>query len=277
MIMWFRRDLRLADNPALHAAIDESASSRNQQIIALFVLDPRLYGPAGLARRSYLAKSLRALDSSLGGALTIRHGDPVTVVPQLAQAVGSRSVHITGDFGPYGRLRDTAVRERLKGAGAQLITTGSNYAAPPRSIRKPDGQPYRVFTPFYRRWLDHIESVVPTRDNFADWLRCSDSDIDLSPLADLGLSPTVPTAGEQAAHNRWAQFLANDVAHYAQTRNIPGADRSSKISVHLKWGELHPRTLLIDLASGWMHNRLRMLTASFLVKDLHLDWRVGAR
>src|SRR3712207_5503866 len=105
-VMWFRRDLRLADNPALLAACDAG------DVVPLFVLDPLLWGRSGPARRAYLAASLHELDSALGGALVVRHGDPVDVVTEVAEEVDSGAVHAAADFGPYGRVRDEDVAAR---------------------------------------------------------------------------------------------------------------------------------------------------------------------
>src|SRR5690349_25123228 len=109
-VMWFRRDLRLADNPAL---LDACASDG---VLPLFVLDPALWGPAGPSRRAYLGASLRSLDASLrqrGAGLSVVRGDPVRRVVLAARAVGATRVHVAADFGPYGRRRDVAVGEAL--------------------------------------------------------------------------------------------------------------------------------------------------------------------
>ena len=106
-VMWFRRDLRLADNPALLAACEAD------EVVPLFVIDPVLWSAAGQVRRAYLSGSLAALDESLDGALVVRHGDPREVVPALAEEVGAGSVHVAADFGPYGRLRDEQVADAL--------------------------------------------------------------------------------------------------------------------------------------------------------------------
>ena len=100
-IVWFRRDLRVRDQPVF-----EAAAARARRSLAVFVLDPRLLDPSGGRRRTFLYRSLRDLDESLGGRLLVVRGDPAEAIPQLAGAVGARSVHIAADFGPYGRERD---------------------------------------------------------------------------------------------------------------------------------------------------------------------------
>ncbi|CAI9399185.1 cryptochrome/photolyase family protein [Nocardioides sp. T2.26MG-1] len=343
-IMWFRRDLRLRDNPALLEAATDGP------VLPLFVLDPRLWGPAGPSRRAYLTASLRALDASLrehGTRLSVLHGDPAHQVPLAAGAVGARRVHAAGDYGPYGRQRDGAVEHALAGAEVELVRTGSPYAVAPGRVTTGAGEPYRVFTPFHRAWAEHGWRAPVDAPRPGDWLALDESGE--IPDADPPAGLTLPEAGEDAALRRWADFL-DRVDAYAEDRDRPGVDGTSRMSVHLKWGEIHPRTLLADLArlrsdgaatyrkelawrefyadvlharpetardylrpefarmrydepgarleawregrtgfpvvdaglrqlraTGWMHNRVRMIAASFLVKDLHLEWHHGAR
>src|SRR5919206_1229914 len=142
-VVWFRRDLRVRDQPTFLAAAEAA-----QESLALFVLDPALLRPAGAARRTYLHRSLRALDAALGGRLLVVRGDPAEVVPQVAAAADAGTVHVAADFGPYGTRRDDAVAKALADAGRKLVRTGSPYAVAPGRVRKADGQPFRVFGPF---------------------------------------------------------------------------------------------------------------------------------
>ena len=342
-VMWFRRDLRLSDNPALVAAAADGP------VLPLFVLDRALWGPAGPSRRSYLAASLRSLDASLrdrGGRLSVTEGDPVERVLAAAQAVGAERVHVAADLGPYGSERDVAVERTLAEHEIELVRTGSPYAVTPGRVTTGAGEPYRVFTPYHRAWADHGWRGPIDAPADVDWLEVESVEVP-DPEAPAGL--TLPEAGEEAALRRWADFLER-VASYDEERDRPGVDGTSHMSVHLKWGEVHPRTLLADLsrlrstgaatyrkelawrefyadvlaarpdsardylrpefarmrydepgdqlaawqegrtgfpvvdaglrqlrATGWMHNRVRMIVASFLVKDLHLEWQHGAR
>ena len=342
--MWFRRDLRLRDNPALLEACADG------DVLPLVVLDPALWGPAGPSRRSYFGDSLRALDASLrelGGRLSVVRGDPVREVPLAARAVGARRVHAAADYMPYGRRRDEAVGSALAEAGVELARTGSPYAVAPGRVTSGGGTPYQVFTPFHRAWSAHgwrAPADVPAHDG---WLELDGTTaIPETPLPD-GL--VLPEAGEDAARRQWSDFLSR-IDRYDEDRDKPGVDGSSRMSVHLKYGEVHPRTLLADIAalpgpgaatfrkelawrdfyadvtfhqprtareylrpalaamahdepgarldawkagrtgfpivdagmrqlrsSGWVHNRVRMIVASFLVKDLHVEWQHGAR
>ncbi|EXG79526.1 cryptochrome/photolyase family protein [Cryptosporangium arvum] len=346
-VFWFRRDLRLIDNPALLEAV---SAAGDDGVRALFVLDPVPFRASGGPRTSHLARSLRALDDALGGALLIRHGDPVTEVPRAAAEIDADEVYIAADYGPYGSRRDQRVEKALLDAGATLHRTGSPYAVAPGRVRKPDGTPYRVFTPFSKAWRTHGWRGPVDAPKKVSWLPAKDGDgfPDVPDLPDVEL----PEAGEDAARERLAAFLDEKVRHYKSDRNRPDHDGTSRLSVHLKYGELHPRTILAELAKhrgegadtfrneicwrdfyadvmfhrpesvwesldqrvgsietdsgkqaderfeawaagrtgfpivdagmrqllsvGWMHNRVRMITASFLVKDLHLPWQRGA-
>ena len=348
-IAWFRRDLRLADNPALAAAAARAVASGDNRVIPVFVLDPRVWEPAGPVRRAYLVASLASLRDSLGGVLHVVAGDPARAIPALADRVGAGSVHVAKDFGPYGAARDDAVRDALPG-GVEWVATGSPYAVAPGRVTKPDGTRYRVYTPFYRAWLRHgWRSPALDPDRAVEWWAPDDGDA-LPPAPDLG-DLRLPPAGEQAALDRWERFRNGALAEYAELRDRPDVDGTSALSHHLKWGEIHPRTLLADLgegpgdeafrreiawrefyadviagrpdaarrsldprfdddldwdsgrtaeerfeawaagrtgypfvdagmrqlrAEGWVHNRVRMVVASFLVKDLHLPWQRGA-
>ena len=351
-VLWFRRDLRRHDNPALVAALDAARSDGDDTVVALFVLDPRLWAAAGETRRAWLSRSLRALDASLDGALVVRHGDPVSVVPEVAAAAGASTVHVAADFGPYGAVRDRAAAESLASSGRSLVRTGSPYAVAPGRVVKGDGTAYRVYTPFYRAWLAHgWRGPADDPDRWPSW-RTDPT----GPLASEGVPAVpggvdLPPVGEAAALERWHAFRTEGLASYAYLRDRPDLAGTSVLSAHLRWGEIHPRTLLADLdgstshtvfrkelawrefyadvlhrapesarswldprfgamehdegpdadarfdawcqgrtgypfvdagmrqllGEGWMHNRVRMVTASFLVKDLHLPWQRGAR
>ena len=344
VILWLRRDLRLADHPALHAAVEAADGGR---VLPLFVIDPRLWRPAGAPRLVWLLRSLHAWSASADGALVVREGDPVDVVAQVADELGAQSVHVSADSGPYGRDRDDRTAAAL---GARpLVRTGSPYAIGPGSVTKPDGTPYQVFTPFFRAWLDRgWPAAAGDPPTGLRWARTVEShDLPAEPdLADV----TLPDVGERAALDRWHEFVDTALAAYGTDRDRPDLDGTSGLSAHLKYGEIHPRTLLADLAdhrgkgaevfrselawrdfyadvlwhhpasareylrpayarmryddpgpgfaawcegrtgfpfvdagmrqllaTGWVHNRVRMVVASFLVKDLHVEWQHGAR
>ena len=144
-IFWFRRDLRLGDNPALLSAIAEG-----EEVLPIFILDPKLIKTAGSKRLAYLGQSLRLLDESLGNNLHVIAGDQITVLNDLIKKYQVGSVHISAEYEPYGAKRDAAIEE----SGIKLTRTGSPYAVAPGRVRKPsDDTPYRVYTPFYKACL----------------------------------------------------------------------------------------------------------------------------
>jgi len=343
-LMWFRRDLRLHDNPAL-----VEAAELDQRVLPVFVLDPALVKPSGAPRLAVLYRTLRALDQQLGGKLVVRHGSPRRVLPALAREVGAEAVFCAGDFGPYGRRRDDQVAEALDGVtlqGVELHRVGSPYAVPPGSVRNGSGQNYKVYSAFYRAWRDR-GWPEPVRSVRPDWFAADGDGVPDDPELPAGLR--LPPVGERVARQAWRDYLESGLAGYPDQRDRPDLDATSRMSVHLKWGTIHPRTLLADLtarhetyrrelawrefyadvlysrpetareyyqpllrglryatgrtaadrlrawtegrtgypivdagmrqllAEGWMHNRVRMVVASFLVKDLHLEWTDGAR
>jgi deoxyribodipyrimidine photo-lyase len=344
-LVWFRRDLRLSDHPALIDAVQ--AARGGGVVVPAFCVDERLWEPSGDNRRAFLSGCLRALDEDIGGHLVVRHGDPVRVLPTLAAEVGATDVFVTADFGPYGARRDTEVGDALARDGRALYRVGSPYAIEPGVIRNGSGAPYKVFTPFSRAWAAHGWPGPSRAPAAVPWA---------TGVASEGVpdAPAIPAAlpdpGEAAAKRAARRFWDTHLDAYDEQRDRPGADATSRLSPYLKWGCLHPRQLLHKLGrsgaeqtfrtelcwrefyadvlhhrpetarqalnpamagmavdgrgtagrfsawcegrtgypivdagmrqlvgEGWMHNRVRMLVASFLVKDLHLDWTRGAR
>jgi len=338
-IIWFRRDLRIGDHPALLEAIKNS-----DEIVPLFILDKTQIEEAGAKLLAYMGQSLRALDESLGNKLHIIEGDQVEVLKDLIARYNVTEVHISDEYERYGAARDA----RVEAAGIPLVRTGSPYAVKPGRVVKPsDATPYRVYTPFYRAWRTHgyREPVAAPKDVKAP-----------TPPAEYRKFPDFPfpdgvqviEAGEAAALRRFKEFKKKGLDSYDENRNFANIDGTSKMSTYLKFGEIHPRTLLsgldetkaqdtfrkeiawrefyadvlfnnpdtdteyyaprfkemrydkpgkqfqlwcegktgypfVDAAmrqlllEGWMHNRTRMVVASFLVKDLHLEWQLGER
>ncbi len=340
-IWWIRRDMRIADNKALVAA------ASNGDVIPLFVLDPTLVATAGDSRLSFMYENLRSLNDSMNGALVVRHGDPLTEVLHVAREAGSQHVHIATDFAPYGRKRDAAVRSALQDHNITLHEDDSPYAVNPGVVRKDDGNPLQVFTPFYKRWVNVGWTSAPkAKPRYANASHL-DQGLPVSPDTNCEL----PSAGEKAAWKRWEKWSAAGLQTYKDERNRPDIDGTSMLSPYLRFGVLHPRQLLSQLtsgpgadhfrselcwrefygdvlfhkphtawknlqqkmdalpvdtdkkaqerfaaftagqtgypivdagirqmlATGWMHNRVRMIVASFLIKDLHLPWQWGAR
>jgi deoxyribodipyrimidine photo-lyase len=338
-IIWFRRDLRINDHPALLAAIESS-----DQVIPLFILDKKQIAEAGAKLLAYMGQSLKALDLSLDNRLHIIEGDQVEILQELISQYKVEEVHISAEYERYGADRDA----RVEAAGIKLVRTGSPYAVTPGRVLKPsDATPYKVYTPFYRGWRTHgyrAPAVTPKKFKIVqptDKYRAF-------PDFQFPEGVHVIEAGEAAALKRFKEFTKSGLDSYDENRNFASIDGTSKMSTYLKFGEIHPRTLLENLGEskahdtfrkeiawrefyadvlfnnpmtdvdyyapkfaemrydkpgaqfkawcegktgypfvdaamrqlvleGWMHNRTRMVVASFLVKDLHLEWQVGER
>ncbi|MCW2681967.1 MAG: phrA [Frankiales bacterium] len=234
-VLWLRRDLRLADHPALLAARDES-----DEVLPLFVLDDVLRGTSGAPRLAFLYRCLRELEERTDGRLRVLTGRPEDVVPRVAREVGATGVHISSDHAPYGRSRDERVREALE--DVPLVATGSPYGITPGVLRKDDGTPFRVYSPYARAWRARgLHSPAPT-PRVLPW---TDGDLPTDGVPDdPDLDGVVlPEAGERAATARWKAFVGAGASSYAETRNRPAADGTSGMSVYLKYGCVHPRTL----------------------------------
>jgi deoxyribodipyrimidine photo-lyase len=334
-VVWFRRDLRLHDNPAW-----AFATASADRITALYVVDPSLRADAPF-RFTQLWAHLHALDQALqglGGRLLVCSGAPAEVVPEVAQEIGARLVTVNADVTPYARRRDQAVEARL---GEIWQPWWGNLVHPPESVVTAGGRTSRVFTPFANKWM---------RQSLADWPETKPTVIADDPgegVPDV-MSEPFQTGGEDAARERLFEF-ARRVDTYDHSRNFPAVDGTSVLSADLHFGTLAPRTVvstigtatkgrasfvrqlawrdwyahllwempsmvdtslrsdldgvdwendpddiaawrsgrtgypLVDAGmrqlatTGWMHNRVRMITASFLVKDLLVDWRIGER
>lgn len=345
-VVWFRRDLRVADHPAL-----AEAAARGR-VVCLFVVDPGLLGRrhhTAPARLRFLRAGLEALDAELrelGGRLVIRHGDPAELVPAVAGESGADRVHVTREISPRGRGRDERVRAALAATGIDLVEHEGDLLVAPEDLPGPTGNGYRVFTPFYRVWRRAaIPHHRPAPDRLDDPGIASDDDTGL-PDGD----PPLP-AGPQAARARLVAFIGNqDVEYYRDERDLVADDTTSHLSPYLRFGmctsaqiaralglpepaslgrEAYWRQIawreffhhllwrrpeaatmslleqyrdlvwdndlaqldawrrgltgypLVDAGmrqladTGWIHNRARMVAASFLVKDLLIDWRLG--
>lgn len=354
-ILWFRRDLRLHDHPALVAA-----SAAHARIVPLFVLDPALLGGrfASSNRTWFLLGAIRSLRHALrehGSDLLVRVGDPRAEVPAIARATGAGAVYVSRDHAPYGRARDTAVATALALDGVAWHPRRGVLVHEPEDVLTGDGGPFSVYSPFRRAWerLDHgpvagvPDKVPPLPGDLVPGAIPSLADLGLGerPTADVGL---LPEPGESAARRRLDRWLAAGVDAYQSKRDrMDLVDGTSRLSGDLHLGLISPaevvarvigpgdgrRTFINEIvwrefyahvlfhrpqvrrrafraefealpwsdddaafvawqtgrtgypivdagmrqlaASGWMHNRARMIAASFLTKDLLIDWRRG--
>lgn len=363
VILWMRRDLRLDDNPALRAALVDC-----DRLVPVYVHAPDEEAPwsPGAASRWWLHWSLLALDGSLrslGSRLWIVRGDSLGRLRQIAAATGARRIHWNRLYDPAARARDGRIKGALRSDGLRVESHPGSVLFEPWELATGAGDPYRVFTPFWRRCTERLGglSALPAPST----LPPGPDGLESCPLEALDLLPRIPwdaglratwTSGEAAAQARARAFLLKRVQAYAGERDRPDRDGTSGLSPHLHFGEISPRRLLALVAerwggpsadpaapfvreigwrefayhliyhfpqttdepldprfaglpwrsagadhmlrawqrgetgiplvdagmrqlwgTGWMHNRVRMVVASFLTKNLRLPWQSGAR
>lgn len=349
-IWWVRRDLRLDDNQALQTAVETA-----DKVVPVFILDPGLLASSYSSenRNAFLFDGLRRLDEDLrhlGSYLIIRRGEPVSELCRLAAEVSAEAVFAEPDYSPYARRRD----ERA-GSELMMIWCGSPAAYPPEILRKGDGTPYTIFTPFSRAWMavpNSSRTAVAARPDAIQ----TPANINGMLLAEKPERDALFSAGEDHALRRLDQFINEEIDSYHLQRDRMDLNGTSALSPYLRFGMLSarravdaakraadqgrgfdskkgPETWLRELiwrdfyisilhhfpqvrsgnfrprrvrwgndpteflawkagqtgypivdaamrqlaADGWIHNRARMIVASFLTKDLLIDWRWGER
>jgi deoxyribodipyrimidine photo-lyase len=345
VIIWFRQDLRLADNAALRAAAATGAP-----LVCLYVLDDAAAGDwkMGGASRWWLHHSLTALDKSLKGHLVLRLGDAAAVLQSLMRETGADRVFWNRCYEPFAVSRDTALKADL-GEAAQSFDGALLHE--PWALKTQGGTPFRVFTPFWKAMRQmEVDLPQPAPRNLRFHPVKSEK------LGDWNLLPAKPDwanrfdwmLGEKSAQSALYDFL-DEVNGYARARDVPDQRGTSRLSPHLHWGEISPRqiwhavrthghgagseTFLKELGwrdfcaqllfhnsdlssqpldkrfikfpwrkgdkdfrawtrgqtgipivdagmrqlwqTGWMHNRVRMIVASLLIKHLGIHWRRG--
>ncbi len=360
VLLWHRRDLRLQDNAALSEAAQHSL-----QVVPVFVFDRQILErlDTAPARVAFMLQALQRLQEGyrqLGLTLVWRLGDPGVELQQLATELGAQAVFWNEDVEPFARQRDRRVQESLAAAGIRSFVCQDLMLHPAGEVLTQTGEPYSVFTPFWRRW-----SSLPKRDPYPVPKGLQPlpnlEEQPLPSLADLGFVCTqeIPAAGEAAAQQLLEDFCGGlRILDYERSRNFPAEEGTSRLSPHLRWGTLGIRQVwqatveveaevrseeaqaslqtwrqelcwrefykhvlahwphvetgayrrafdalawdnrqdwfqawcagetgypMVDAAmrqlnqTGWMHNRCRMIVASFLTKDLLIDWRWGER
>ena len=354
-IVWFRDDLRLADNPALRAALDGDGP-----VLGLYVLDEASPGvrPLGGAARWWLHHSLASLAARLaerGGKLVLRRGPAGRILRELVDETGATAVFWNRRYGGAERDIDAETKTALRESGVEVASFAASLLFEPWTVTTGAGTPFRVYSPFWRACLalPAPRAPLPEPREVPGPAHAPASDR----LDDWGLLPTAPDwagglrerwePGEPAARQRLRTFIDDDLADYGPARDESGAGATSLLSPRLRWGELSPHAVwhaaiaaggggpflgelgwrefawhtlfhapdlaernlrpefdrfpwpplrpdhlsawqegrtgvpLVDAGmrelweTGHMHNRVRMVTASFLVKNLRIDWRHG--
>lgn len=358
-ILWFRQDLRLTDLPALQAAVGDGRS-----VLPVYILDDSAAGAwlPGSASRWWLHHSLTALREAiraLGGELIFRSGDSMNVLKALCSETGAREVHCSRRYEPWAAEQEVAAHDGLKEAGITLRRYPGALLHEPGTVLTQGGDPFKVFTPFWRacqraevptpRPMPEITWHAPVNSESLDAWKLRPSAPDWAEGWDRLWSP-----GEAGANERLELFLESAVDAYADARDLPAVDATSRLSPHLHHGEISPRQIwarceaikaarggstravekfqaelgwrefsyhllhffpsiperafkdnfeafpwrtdaenlrrwqrgqtgypIVDAGmrelwhTGYMHNRVRMVVASFLCKHLLLPWRAG--
>lgn len=352
IIIWFRRDLRLADNPALDAAVKSK-----RPLILLYILETDAAREDGAAKKVWLHHSLLSLANDIqsrGGQLVLKKGAAKPILDELIMQSGASALYWNRRYTEDGRKIDGAIKSDLKSRGLDVQSFSANLLTEPWALKTKTGGFYKVFTPYWRATRAQllVDAALPAPDSLVSHATSSLSlnDLDLRPK-DRNWGAKIMQgwqAGEGGAHNRLKQFLENSVQDYGVQRDMPANESgTSRLSPHLAHGEISPRQIwhaarnsgkntdkflseigwrefsyvlmyhVPKLASenfkpafdafewdddrqaltrwqrgqtgypfvdagmrelwqtGWQHNRVRMVCASFLIKHLLQDWRAG--
>jgi len=353
IIVWFRRDLRLADNPALF-----EAAQSGRPVVPVYLWEDDAPRPLGSAARWWLHHSLKALSrqlAALGVPLLLRQGRAIEELPRLAAEIGADTVLWNRRTAPREAALDTAVTRALVALGLRVESFNAGLLFEPGAVRTRSGQPFQVFTPFWRACLALPE---PARPLPAPAALTGMTGLSGDAVDEWRLLPATPdwakgigavwTPGEDAARARLCDFIEEGLTRYTLRRDHPDQDGTSRLSGHLAFGEIGPRQVwhaarragaepadgflrelgwrefshhtlafspdfaeqpqrrefrdfpwtedagqwaafiagrtgypIVDAGmralwdTGWMHNRVRMIAASFLVKDLLIPWQRG--
>ncbi|MGB0664417.1 MAG: cryptochrome/photolyase family protein [Pontibacterium sp.] len=243
-IMWFRQDLRLKDNPALHAACEAG------QVLPIFIDDDTAPRPIGGASRWWLHHSLNALNKSLNQQLRVFKGSPLAILKALIAETGAQSVVWNRCYEPWQIARDKEIKAALKAQGVAVNSYQANLLWEPWTLLNKTGTPYKVFTPYYRKGCLQAPApreVLPA-PSFDDRLYVEATAEALN-IGDLALIPDIPwynemaqqwVPGEEGAADNLSRFLSRPVERYDTARDKPSVKGTSRLSPHLHFGEISP-------------------------------------
>ena len=278
-IVWFRRDLRLTDNPALRAACEHA-----RQVIALYVHAPEEDGewtPGG-ASRWWLHHSLLRLDESLrvrGGRLTLRRGASLATLLAVARESGAGQVYWNRLYDPARVAHDTQIKAALREAGLECESFNAALLHEPWEVRTGQGDPYRVFTPFWKSCaarLDALPRPLPAPQRIAN----PQAPTTTLALDELGLLPRIRwdaglhetwTPGEAGALAQLESFADGAIASYGEGRNRPDRPETSRLSPYLHFGEIGPRQCLAAARNAVAERPAAQSSADSFVREI--GWR----
>lgn len=282
ILFWHRRDLRTVDNVGLDAA-----RQRSPKVVGVFCLDPNILqrDDVAPARLAYMLGSLQELQESYaqaGSQLLILQGEPLEKIPALAQALNAKAVYLNRDVEPYGRQRDRAMKEALRSIGIEIQGIWDQLMHAPRQVMTGAGQPYTVYSPFWRNWNSQPKAQPVAALEGAEGLSESEQAIAASSvtplpgLSDLGLSwenelPIAP--GTAAAQARLEEFCDRAIEAYGEQRNFPATDGTSRLSAALKFGTIGIRTVWAVTETVDQHSRSDESRQNVQTWRQELAWR----
>jgi len=274
VILWFRRDLRLRDNPALAQAVQTG-----RPIAPVYILDPAHGRTPGAASRWWLDKSLRALDAALrarGSRLILRRGDSEAELRRLIDETGADAVFMNRLFEPDAFARDADIAHALRAEGVECRGWNGALLCRPGAVTTGAGGPYKVFTPFLRALMETVEPPPPLP---APDVIATPDGIDGDAIDDWSLHPTRPdwstrfdgTPGEDSAQAALSAFLTRGLADYADGRDRPAQPATSRLSPHLHFGEISPWCAVAEARLAAKDGRVPAPQAETFVKEI--AWR----
>lgn len=258
VIFWFRQDLRLSDNPGLLAAVDSG------HVMPIYILDDETAGDfrMGAASRWWLHHSLHALNNTLNHQLNVYLGNAKDILLQIIEENNITAVYWNRCYEPWRIKADTHIKSQLKKLQIECKTYNGSLLWEPWDIAKPDGTPYKVYTPFYRRGCLHAalprKPLEPPKQPI--WMQDKDPKCSIE---QLGLLPIVPwyksiehswDIGEIAAQKKLFHFLENTLLNYKENRNYPSKPNTSRLSPHLHFGEISPNQVWYSAETQGMLN-----------------------
>jgi len=277
-LVWFRRDLRLHDNPALH-----DACAAHDYVIPVYIHSPHEETPwaPGGASRWWLQQSLTAFNQALGernARLIIRQGDSLSVLQNLIRETGASAVYWNRLYEPAIIARDKTIKAALQQDGLQVKSSNAALLAEPWTLRKDNDTPYQVFTPYWKAGLRRLPPAAPLP--LAEKITAPPVQPSSDSLDSLELQPRTPwhtglmdawQPGEEGAQQRLVHFCEHLLRDYHNTRNLPGVDGVSRLSPYLHFGEISPRQIWAAVSAQCEGNPLERKGAETYLREL--GWR----
>ncbi|MBF2026057.1 MAG: deoxyribodipyrimidine photo-lyase [Oscillatoriales cyanobacterium C42_A2020_001] len=283
ILFWHRRDLRISDNVGLAAA-----RQRSPKVVGVFCLDPNILqrDDVAPARVTYMISCLQALQAryaEVGSQLLILQATPDQGIVKLATALNAKAVFLNQDVEPYGRARDRTVAAALREQGIEVCPFWDQLLHAPQEVTTGAGQPYTVYTPFWRNWSSKAKAKPAATLTQASGLTEKEQElaraagaIELPTAKDLGFVRTTPLViepGEAGASEKLAEFCDRAITDYQEQRNFPAHPGTSQLSAALKFGAIGIRTVWAATLQAMEQTRSDEARASIRTWQQELAWR----